>query len=60
MACLAKDPDDRPQQASDMVRVLETVTSSGDAAAAPAILRGGRIPVGKALGFWAAATAASW
>jgi eukaryotic-like serine/threonine-protein kinase len=57
MACLAKDPDDRPQQARDLVRVLETVTSSGDAASVPEALRGGRIPVAKALGLWAVATA---
>ena len=38
--------------------MLETVTSSGDAAAVPAVLRGGRIPIGKALGLWAGATAA--
>nr|MBA3316645.1 serine/threonine protein kinase [Gemmatimonadales bacterium] len=57
MACLAKDPADRPQQAADLVRVLETVTSSGDARAAPAVLAGGRIPVGKAVALWAAATA---
>ncbi len=56
MACLAKDPDGRPQQARDLVRVLETVTSSGDAAAVPVALRGGRMPVGKAVGLWAAAT----
>jgi tetratricopeptide (TPR) repeat protein/tRNA A-37 threonylcarbamoyl transferase component Bud32 len=56
MACLAKDPERRPQQARDLVRVLETVTSSGDAAAVPAALRGGRMPVGKAVGLWAAAT----
>ena len=56
MACLAKDPDGRPQQARDLVRVLETVTSSGDAAAVPVALRGGRMPVGKALGLWAVAT----
>ena len=57
MACLAKDPDDRPQQARELVRVLETVTSSGNTAAVPEALRGGRIPVAKALGLWAAATA---
>ena len=28
MQCLAKDADDRPQRAADIVRVLETVTSS--------------------------------
>ncbi|HYC32029.1 MAG TPA: serine/threonine-protein kinase [Gemmatimonadales bacterium] len=44
MACLAKDPDDRPQQARDLVRVLETVTTSGNAAAVPAALHGGRFP----------------
>jgi tetratricopeptide (TPR) repeat protein len=57
MACLAKDPDNRPQQAADLVRVLETVTTSGSAAAAPAALRGSRIPIAKALGLWALATA---
>jgi tetratricopeptide (TPR) repeat protein len=58
MTCLAKDPDGRPQQARELVRVLETVTTSGNAAAVPAVLHGGRFPVGKALGLWAAATAA--
>src|SRR5215204_6028729 len=57
MKCLAKDPDDRPQQARDLVRVLETVTTSGNAAAVPAVLHGSRFPFGKALGLWAAATA---
>jgi tetratricopeptide (TPR) repeat protein len=57
MACLAKDPDNRPQQAAELVRVLETVTTSGGAAAAPAALREGRIPMAKALGLWALATA---
>ena len=57
MTCLAKDPDGRPQQASELVRVLETVTTSGNAAAVPAVLHGGRFPIGKALGLWAAATA---
>jgi eukaryotic-like serine/threonine-protein kinase len=57
MACLAKEPEGRPQQAKELVRVLETVTSSGDAAAVPAALRGGRMPTGKALALWALATA---
>jgi tetratricopeptide (TPR) repeat protein len=52
MQCLEKDPAARPQQASDLVRVLDTVTSSGAAAAAPGILAG-RIHLGKALGLWA-------
>jgi tetratricopeptide (TPR) repeat protein len=52
MQTLEKDPAARPQQASDLVRVLDTVTSSGAAAAAPSILAG-RIPIGKALALWA-------
>ena len=58
MACLAKEPNARPQQAADLVRALETVTASGDAAAVPAVLRGGRVRLGKALAAWAAATVA--
>ena len=52
MQSLEKDPAARPQMATDLVRVLDTVTSSGAAAAAPGILAG-RIPIGKAIGFWA-------
>jgi Tfp pilus assembly protein PilF len=52
MHCLEKDPAARPQQATDLVRVLDVVTSSGTAAAAPGILAG-KINVGKALGLWA-------
>ncbi|HEX6943515.1 MAG TPA: protein kinase [Gemmatimonadaceae bacterium] len=56
MRCLAKDPDHRPSQASDVVRVLDSVTSSGASAAAPAILAP-RIRAGRALAMWAGATA---
>jgi tetratricopeptide (TPR) repeat protein len=56
MQCLEKDPAARPQQANDLVRVLDTVTSSGAATAAPGILAG-RIPIGKAVAFWALGTA---
>jgi tetratricopeptide (TPR) repeat protein len=52
MQSLEKDPAARPQMAIDVVRVLENVTSSGARAAAPGILAG-RIPIGKALAFWA-------
>ncbi|MBW7932104.1 MAG: protein kinase [Gemmatimonadaceae bacterium] len=52
MRCLEKDPASRPQQALDLVRVLDTITSSGAAVAAPAILSGGRINLGKALALW--------
>jgi serine/threonine-protein kinase len=37
--CLEKKPDDRPQTAADVVRVLETVTSSGASEAAPVLLQ---------------------
>ena len=56
MRCLAKDPDARPSQARDLVRVLDSVTSSGPSPAAPAILST-RIRAGRALALWAAATA---
>ena len=49
MRCLAKDADARPQQASDIVRVLETVTSGGGHTVMPPILLGGRGMLKKAL-----------
>ena len=49
MRCLAKDADARPQRASDIVQVLETVTSGGGHAAMPAILLGGQGMIQKAL-----------
>ena len=57
MACLEKQAANRPQHATDLVKVLDTVMSSGPSAAAPAILQGGRVPVGKALAYWAVAAA---
>jgi eukaryotic-like serine/threonine-protein kinase len=56
MRCLAKDPDHRPSQATDLVRVLDSVTSSGSSTAAPAILAP-RIRAARALAMWAGATA---
>jgi tetratricopeptide (TPR) repeat protein/tRNA A-37 threonylcarbamoyl transferase component Bud32 len=55
MRCLQKDPDQRPAQARDLVRVLDSVTSSGATTAAPAILAP-RIRAGRALAMWAGAT----
>jgi len=55
MRCLEKDADDRPQQASHLVQVLETVTSGGGHAAMPGILLGGRHMVRKALFLYAVA-----
>ncbi len=56
MQCLEKDPAARPQEARDLARVLDSVTSSGAATAAPGVLAG-RIRVGRALAVWAGATA---
>jgi len=56
MACLEKEPSARPQMATDVARVLETITSSNTTAAAPAILAGGRIRFVRALSLWAGAT----
>ncbi len=55
MRCLAKEPAERPQQASDLVRVLETVTSSGSSQAMPSILLGGAGMFRRALALYAAA-----
>ncbi|HWA41335.1 MAG TPA: serine/threonine-protein kinase, partial [Gemmatimonadales bacterium] len=57
MRCLEKDANARPQQAQELVRVLETVTTSGNAAAVPTALAGGRIRLGRAVAIWAGATA---
>ena len=56
MRCLEKSPDDRPQQGADIVKVLDSVTSSSSNTAAPVILAGGQIRLGRAVGIWAAAT----
>ena len=42
MRCLAKDADDRPQRAIEIVRILETVTSGTGHEAMPMILASGR------------------
>jgi tetratricopeptide (TPR) repeat protein len=57
MQCLEKEPSARPEGATTIARVLETITSSGAATAAPAILAGGRIRFARALSLWGAATA---
>ncbi|MBI3504282.1 MAG: protein kinase [Proteobacteria bacterium] len=56
MKCLEKQPDDRPQQGSDIVKVLDSVTSSSSGTAAPVILAGGQIRTGRAIAIWAGAT----
>ena len=56
MRCLEKAPEDRPQQGADIVKVLDSVTSSGAGTAAPVILGGGQMRLGRAIGIWAAGT----
>jgi eukaryotic-like serine/threonine-protein kinase len=55
MHCLEKDPEKRPASASELVAVLDSVTSAGGHEAMPAILLGGPGMFRKALGFYAAA-----
>jgi eukaryotic-like serine/threonine-protein kinase len=54
MSCLAKDPASRPQSAGDVVRVLETMSSSGGVAMPPVLL-GGPGMFRKALAIYAVA-----
>lgn len=57
MSCLAKDPEHRPQEARDVAKVLDSITTTGSGAVTPAILQGGQIHLARATGVWAAATA---
>lgn len=56
MQCLEKDPDQRPQEATQLARALDSITTSGSGTSIPSILQGGRIPLGKAFLLWAVAT----
>jgi hypothetical protein len=55
MQCLEKNPAARPQEAADIARVLDSVTSSGAASAAPAGLHG-QMKLGRAVALWATGT----
>jgi len=55
MRCLEKDAIDRPQHASDLVRALDTVTTSDQQRAMPPILLGGRQMLGRALAVYVVA-----
>ena len=55
MGCLAKDPKDRPQSATEIVRVLENITSGSGMQAMPSVLLGGPGMLRKALAIYAAA-----
>jgi tetratricopeptide (TPR) repeat protein/tRNA A-37 threonylcarbamoyl transferase component Bud32/TolB-like protein len=58
MSCLEKSPDRRPRDARDVVRVLDSITTSGSGSATPAILQGGQIRLGRAIAIWAVVTTA--
>jgi eukaryotic-like serine/threonine-protein kinase len=55
MHCLAKDADARPQQAADLVRVLDTVTSGSGYQAMPPVLLAGEGMLARALFAYVAA-----
>jgi len=55
MGCLAKDPNDRPQQATDIARVLDTITSGSGMQAMPHVLIGGPRMFRRALALYAVA-----
>jgi len=55
MRCLAKDANDRPQTATEIVRLLDTVTSGSGLQAAPPLLFGGKGMLAKALAIYAVA-----
>jgi tRNA A-37 threonylcarbamoyl transferase component Bud32/tetratricopeptide (TPR) repeat protein len=55
MQCLAKESDKRPQQAGDIARVLDTITSGSGMQSMPPVLLGGPAMLGKALAIYAAA-----
>jgi hypothetical protein len=55
MGCLAKDPNDRPQQATDIARVLDTITSGSGMQAMPHVLLGGPGMFRRALALYAVA-----
>ena len=55
--CLAKEVGDRPQEARELVRVLDNVTASGPSSVAAAALRAPQLQLGRALALWAGSTA---
>ena len=52
MSCLAKEPSARPQQAADIARALDTITSGGSMQSMPPALLGGPGMLQKALAIY--------
>ncbi len=52
MACLEKDPNARPQQAADIARTLDTITSGSSMPTMPPVLLGGPGMLQKALAIY--------
>jgi tRNA A-37 threonylcarbamoyl transferase component Bud32/tetratricopeptide (TPR) repeat protein len=59
MRCLEKEPDARPQSAAGLLQALESVSSGGAYAAAPAIALASRRALGRALALYALAFVAT-
>ena len=57
MRCLAKEAVGRPSGATELVRVLDSVSSTGGGSVVPEALRGPQIRLGRALALWSGATA---
>jgi tetratricopeptide (TPR) repeat protein len=59
-ACLAKLPEDRPANAREVLRQLESAVSGSSRDALPAPLAGRQWKLPQALGVWAASFVATW
>ena len=61
MRCLEKEPERRPSSAADVVRLLDSATTtSGTTGATSAALLGGRVRLRVALALWAVVFFAAW
>ncbi|MBM3884417.1 MAG: protein kinase [Gemmatimonadetes bacterium] len=60
MACLAKDPEARPETAKAFLHQLDALRSSGAREAIPAVLAATPRRLGKVLGLWVVGSGAAW
>jgi tetratricopeptide (TPR) repeat protein len=58
--CLEKDQAQRPQTASDVIRIIDSVATPSGSGAAPSVLLGGRVRLPVAIATWAAVFVAAW